>query len=351
MRRFLLLLPAVLFACEGQQATQNASKSASSSSGEQLALSGPPGGGLQQAPGGAQARIYPDVAYPEDVEVEIVRLAELRDASGLMQQLEERLLSDGLGNTQLTLQGVAAESGQPLGNPTPAQSDRYLAQQKYYIKYRDLHLGASSALWQNYLVIQEAATVDIAGIACEHYTLTHRHGMGDAELFLDPATRLLMGWTLFDASGIATARMRVQSVNWAPNLGSASWPVPFVSEQDYAGATDDHLLGLPPLRPSYLPQGYYLAEARILFTEVLLPGFGNLLVERYSDGVRQLFLAQHERDLPPGHQPLAKITHLRLSDLGGLRIAEGDPTRHRLYVVGDLPLSELHTVFGGMLPE
>jgi hypothetical protein len=350
MRRFLLLLPAVLFACEGQQATQTASKS-TTSSGEQLAASAPPGGGLQQAPGGVQARIYPDVVYPEDVEVEIVRLAELRDAAGLMQQLEERLLSDGLGNTQLTLQGVAAEVGQPLNNPTPAQSDRYLAQQGYYIKYRDLHLGASSALWQNYLVAQGAETVDIAGIACEHYTLAHKHGMGDAELFLDPATRLLMGWTLFDASGVATARMRVQRVNWAPNLGSASWPVPFVSEQDYAGAADDHLLGLPPLRPAYLPQGYYLAEARILFTEVLLPGFGNLLVERYSDGVRQLFLAQHERDLPPGHQPLATITDLRLSDLGGLRIAEGDPTRHRLYVVGDLPLSELHTIFGGMLPE
>jgi len=350
MRRFLLLLPALLFACEGQQAAQQTASKSAFSGGEQ-ALTGPSGGGLQQAPGGAQARIYPDVAYPEDVAVEIVRLAELRDASGLMQQLEEHLLSDGLGNAQLTLQGVAAELGQPLGNPTPAQSDRYLAQQKYYIKYRDLHLGASSALWQNYLVAQEAATVDIAGIACEHYTLTHLHGMGDAELFLDPSTRLLMGWTLFDASGVATARMRVQSVNWSPNLGGASWPVPFVSEQEYAGASDDHLLGLPPLRPAYLPQGYYLAEARILFTEVLLPGFGNLLVERYSDGVRQLFLAQHEREFVAGHQPLAKITHLRLSDLGGLRIAEGDPTRHRLYVVGDLPLSELHTIFGGMLPE
>lgn len=349
MRRLLLLLPSILFACEGQQAAKTASESTSSAG--QLAASAPGTPGLQQAPGGRQVRVLPDVVYPEDVAVDIVRLTELRDPAGQLQQLQEYLLSDGLGHTQLTLHGVAAQPGELLAHPTPVLSDRYLAQQGYYIKYRDLHLGVSSAVWQNYQVNLEAASVSIAGIDCEHYTLTHRHGMGNAEFFLDPASRLLLGWTLFDPSGLPTARLRTQSVNWSPNLGGASWPVPLVSEQDYAGSSDDHLLGLAPLTPSYLPQGYYLTEARVLFTDALLPGFGNLLVERYTDGVRQLFLAQHERQPTVGFQPLAAITHIRLSDLGGLRIAEGDPTRRRLYVVGDLPLSELHTIFGGLLPE
>jgi len=341
--RALWLLPlALLFACEAQQGAAT-----SQASGGQIAASGP-GAGTQSR--GSQRQALPTVVYPEDLLVEIDRMVELQDASGALQQMHELLRADGNGNMELQILDVAANPQAPAQTPTPAISDRYLAQQRYYLRYRDLHLGAPAAVFQNYTLLEESGLVQIAGLDCEHYTLRSRQGVGDAELFVAAQSRLLLGWTLFDPAGGVVARMTAHAVNFAPSLNGVSWSAALVSEQPYSGPADDHLLTLPPLAPAYLPQGYYESEARILFTETMLSGFGNLLVQRYSDGVRQLFIAQHYR-VPAGRmQPLALITEMRLSDLGGVRVAEGDPTQRRLYVVGDLPLSELHTIFGGLLP-
>lgn len=343
-RRLLLLLPlgAGLLACEAGQA-------ASGSGGGTLEASAPSGGGLTAA-GSARALSLPDLAYPEDLAVELERMVELRDASGALQQMHELLLSDGAGSTELRILDMAADPQAPAQFPTAAVADRYLAQQRYYLRYRDFHLGAPAAVHRNYDLVQAPGTVSVAGFDCEHYTLTSVHGLGDAEFFVEPQTRMVLAWTLFDPADAVLARSTALAVDFAPDLNGANWSVPLVTEQPYTGPADDHLLTIGPLSPDYLPVGYYEAEARILLTEALLPGFGNLLVQRYTDGVRQLFIAQHYRTMSGGLQPIATITQMRLSDLGGVRVAEGDPIQRRVYVVGDLALSELHTVFGGLLP-
>lgn len=344
-RLALVVMSLWLAACEPGMEQTNASS-------ENLALSSQSGGASALSGISPHAIEIPEFLYPENVAIELERVVHIRNSAGVLERTQETLLANGTGDLRLDVIGYSPDQVQPFTAPSSMLQMNYLNQMRFMVKYRDVHLGARTALVHNFLWSEDPVQVQVAGVNCIRYTAKSTHRYGDIEFLADAQTGLLLGWTRFDVSGQVQMKMEATSVDLSPSLGGVSWSAPVVSEQAFSNPNDEAILGFEPFEPEYLPSGFYQEEAWIRFTGPAVPGLGNMLVKAYSDGIHLVFVAQANSTIENlGLQFANRVTDVFESELGGIRVAEGSLGKRRLYVASLLSMEEIETVFGSIFPR
>lgn len=321
--------------------------------------SGAQGGSLAatQGPSGTNARIETaptpvsirDFVYPESIPLEAVWVVEAVLPNGDYERFEENFFADGNGNTSLNLIGYAPDLVQPFAAPSSQRILDYQSRSRFMIKYRNLHLGAFAALWQNFRWVEDPNLVQVAGVDCIRTMAYSRHGSGDVEFLSDAQTDLILGWTYYAQDGSVALKLETTSFDLNPNLNGIAWSAPIVGEQHYS-PNDRHLLSFEPVEPDYLPEGFYEVESWLRFSAGLFPGMSDMLVKLYSDGLHLMFVAQHgQKIFGTQMQVINKTTVVKQFDLGGIRVSEGTLGKRRFYVASMMSLEEIGTVFASLV--
>jgi hypothetical protein len=193
----------------------------------------------------------------------------------------------------------------------------------------------------------------IAGVDCVHYIVESVHGLGDAEFWIDASNDMLLAYTMFDNAGEVTLKLTTTVIDNTPVHAGVEWSSPLVDEEDYdPDGSNTIALDIEVSEPLYLPPGFYKKSVRVLNSFGMFQGMGNLHVALFSDGIHQLFIAQHADTSVVNNggtsQSPNSITLAKFSETGGIRMVEGNPPLKKLYVVGSMPRDEIHTVFSSL---
>jgi hypothetical protein len=238
-----------------------------------------------------------------------------------------------------------------FGAPSVDIAITYQDQQRYMVKYRDIHLGRALSLnfnWTEDLVLQQ-----IAGVDCVHYIVESVHGLGDAEFWIDASNDMLLAYTMFDNAGEVTLKLTTTAIDNTPVHAGVEWSSPLVDEEDFrSNGSNTITLDFEVSEPLYLPPGFYKKSVRVLNSFGMFQGMGNLHVALFSDGIHQLFVAQHSEANGVNNGSAAQspnsITLAKFSETGGIRMVEGNPPLKKVYVVGSMSRDEIHTVFSSL---
>ena len=311
--------------------------------------------GGSNIPGNAAGSLSepPQFTYPEYSNIYLQREVEVpsNSVAGDFHIFHEALRADGQGSFNLEILETMMASGTAFGAPSVNVEITYQDQQRYMVKYRDIHLGLG--LSQNFHWIEDPALQQIAGVDCVHYTADSVHSLGDAEFWIDASNDMLLAYILFDNAGEVTLKLTTTVIDNAPVHAGVDWSSSLVDEEDFAPDGSNAItLDFEVSEPFYLPPGFYKKSARVLNSFGMFPGMGNLHVALFSDGIHQLFIAQHSDTSGVNNggmsQPPNSITLARFSETGGIRMVEGNPPLKRVYVVGSLSRDEIHTVFSSL---
>ncbi|MDP6963145.1 MAG: hypothetical protein QGF46_03160 [Planctomycetota bacterium] len=347
MRWLLAIAPLLIISCDS--ASSGVGQSASSS--VRSLYNGSTGNMIVNADGFLASA--PEILYPEQFDVYIEREVEAISNVHPDQYhgFREIFRANGQGDFLLNVieRRLAGNSGY-----SPASSELHITyqdQQRYMVKYRDLHLGVQNGLSANFRWKEDPALKQMAGLDCILYSAESKHGLGDVDLYVDANTGMLLGYTYYDNVGEITLKLETTLVELSPTHPAVTWSSSLVDEEYYNPGANNIELDFDLSEPSYLPPGFYKRSARVLDSFDLFPGMGNTHVALYSDGIHQLFVAQHSYDEPTtvGASVLqTTITTARFSEAGGIRMVEGNPPHKRVYVVGQMPRDEIHTVFSSI---
>ena len=192
----------------------------------------------------------------------------------------------------------------------------------------------------------------MAGRSVIRYEAFSRYGLGDADFFVDASSGVLLGYTVYSPSGEIDSQLTTIKWDSAAQFNGIVWSQPLLSEEFYDSVNNTIQLDFDLSNPSYLPPGFYREEVRVLELKGFITGAGNMHIARFTDGIHQIFVAQHsfeDNSGQPGNMatPLT-ATYARYSSVGGIHVIEGNPFSKRVYVVGQLPKDELHTVFSSL---
>jgi len=322
-------------ACE--QGSQN-------QSGTQAAIAG--GQNISAAAGVAIS--IPQFQYPEQFDLQISRELRIFNSAGLSERFEENLHSDGAGQLALLVENHAATGIVNWSAPSAQLLGSYNDRQSYLVKYRDLHLGSNASLHRNFRWSEQPGVVLVAGISCKQIHAHSVEGLGDFDFLAAVSTNLLLGWTAFDSLGHPVMKLETTAVNFSVNHSSVLWASAAVPEHPYLDVIDEPNLGFTPIIPQYLPPGFYLLEKRLLLANAVLAGLGNIHATLYSDGIHLLFVAQQKIAGPPGLSMMSGPSLAKFATVGGIGVVEGDFPGVRAYVIGQLPIEELQTIFGSL---
>lgn len=306
------------------------------------------GGGQSGVNAGARSDRAPSLQYLENRAARAEREVHSRGYDGVLRRFREVLFSDGQGQLRVDLDGVwDAASGAWIA-PHPLVAALYGPRSFFLVRHRDLHLGHEIGLYGNYAWELQPGTVTMAGRVCQVTRARSLHGYGPIDLVHEQATGLLLGWTLFAADGTTVqAKLETTALDLNPILAGVAWIADLVPEQTYESAAHDSLLGLVPRQPSAPPHGFYRAEARIVNAAHLFSTVQYLYLERWSDGLRNLFLAQHS--IPPPAVVDGQLhTALRTQE-GGVVTVETDLDDRKVFGLGALPADELEMVIASLL--
>jgi hypothetical protein len=328
-----LLLAGLLGSCLGEADT-----AASTEAGARLDLAS---GGSQQGAGAPSRAELPAVLPPEDFLLTQQRLFRVRDAEGRYEVFQEALHADGAGSFQLEVLGHQAPGSQGMNQPSVEWQAAYEFRQRYLVHYRDLHRGDESRVRRNFVWEVLPGSELVAGRAATRHRATNRYGYGSVELVVDDELGLLLGWTVFDETGVVLRSLETTALDLDPDHGGVGWSGPAAPEQPYRGAIDAPTLGFVPLSVRYAPAGYFPVEEKMVLTEQV---FGtqvpNLHVEVLSDGLHLLLVAQQGDSGSVGGNQIHRSL-LQVVDLGGVRVVQGAVGSHQVYAVGTAPLIEL----------
>jgi hypothetical protein len=347
-------LPVAAFACKGGASTGGAAGSARIQGGQQNATAGGPGasGGGSLAEGREQA---PDLNYVENRKVIAVREYEILSESGGTLKFRERLFSSGLGQLgqlgqlRLDVEEVWDAQTQAWVAPHPLVVKLYGPRTFHLVRQRDLHLGHPNGLYGNYEWLQQPGTITLAGKDCTLTVARSLRGTGNVNFYHETSTNLLLGWEMLNESGDQVlSRLMTLTLEESPDLTGVQWIPDLVQESDYDSATHDPLLGITPHSPLWPPAGYYVYQRQCIAVSQLVTTVDYLYVERWTDGVRKMFLAQHKAPLPPPNQPMGLHTAMR-SQEGGVAVVETDLYDRHVFGLGGLPLADLEVVIGSMV--
>jgi hypothetical protein len=344
MRWLFLVIVSLLFtACE------EVHKAAAGSVTTQNATAG--GGNIPDNAAGFLSE-PPQFTYPEDSNIYLEREVEVpsNSAAGGFHVFHEVLRADGQGFFNLKIIETMMASDTVFGAPSVDVEITYQDQQRYMVKYRDIHLGRG--LSQNFNWTEDPVLQQIAGVDCVHYTVESVHGLGDAEFWTDANNEMLLAYTLFDNAGEVTLKLTTTVIDTSPIHAGVSWSSSLVNEQGFDPENNSILLDFEVSEPAYLPPGFYKKSVRVLNSLGMFPGMGNLHVALFSDGIHQLFIAQHSEASVVNNggvsQPPNSVTLARFSETGGIRMVEGNPPLKKIYVVGPMARDEIHTVFSSL---
>ena len=295
----------------------------------------------------------PQFTYPEYSNIYLEREVEVpsNSAAGAFHVFREGLRADGQGGFNLEIIGTMMAGDTAFGAPSVDVAITYQDQQRYMVKYRDIHLGRALSLnfnWTENPVLQQ-----IAGVDCVHYIAESVHGLGDAEFWIDASNDMLLAYTMFDNAGEVTLKLTTTVIDSAPIHAGVEWSSPLVDEEDFkADGSNTIMLDFEVSEPLYLPPGFYKKSVRVLNSFGMFQGMGNLHVALFSDGIHQLFVAQHSEmsgfNNGSASQSPNSITLAKFSETGGIRMVEGNPPLKKVYVVGSMSRDEIHTVFSSL---
>ena len=294
----------------------------------------------------------PQFTYPEDSNIYLEREVEVpsNSAAGGFHVFHEVLRADGQGLFNLKIIETMMASDTVFGAPSVDVEITYQDQQRYMVKYRDIHLGRG--LSQNFNWTEDPVLQQIAGVDCVHYTVESVHGLGDAEFWTDANNEMLLAYTLFDNAGEITLKLTTTVIDAAPIHGGVGWSSPLVNEQNFDPENNTITLDFEVSQPAYLPPGFYTKSVRVLDSLGMFLGMGNSHVALFSDGIHQLFVAQHSDNSVVNNGGMSQapnsITLAKFSEIGGIRMVEGNPPLKKVYVVGSMSRDEIHTVFSSL---
>ena len=310
------------------------------------------GGG--NIPGNAAGSLSepPQFTYPEDSNIYLEREVEVPSNSmaGDFDVFHEVLLADGQGLFNLEIIETMMASDTAFGAPSVDVEITYQDHQRYMVQYRDIHLGRG--LSQNFNWTEDTVLQQIAGVDCVHYTVESVHGLGGAEFWTDANNEMLLAYILFNNAGEATLKLTTTVIDTAPIHAGVNWSSSLVNEEDFSPGNNTIILDFEVSVPAYLPPGFYKKSVRVLNSFGMFSGMGNLHVALFSDGIHQLFIAQHSDTSGVNNggssQAPTSITLARFSETGGVHMFEGNPPLKRVYVVGSMPRDEIQTVFSSL---
>lgn len=333
----------LLAACKG-----GAASATGDSAGQQNATYG--GTGLSGAAPGARTDRAPALIYPESQAIRAEREVQSRGYDGQLRRFREILHSDGQGQLRLDLDAVWNEAGSNWIAPHPLVAALTGPRSFFLVRHRDLHLGHQIGLYGNYAWEQQPGTVTLAGRTCLVTRARSLHGYGPIDLVHEQATGLLLGWTIYGENGVKVlAKLETTALEANPDLSGVAWIPDLVPEQAYDPAAHDSLLGLVPRAPSAPPAGFYRADQWVVDASQLFSTVSHVYLERWSDGLRNFYLAQHR--LP--NQPIQtdELQTARRSQEGGVVVVEADMGDRRVFGLGSLPADQVEMVIASMLPE
>lgn len=329
----------LLAACKGGAA-------GSTGAGQQNATYGGPG--LSGGNPGARTDRAPSLQYLEHLPARAEREVQSRGYDGVLRRFREVMHADGLGQLRVDLDAVWHPDTSSWIAPHPLVATLYGPRSFFLVRHRDLHLGHEIGLYGNYAWELQPGTVTMAGRVCLVTRARSLHGYGPIDLVHEQASGLLLGWTLYAADGATVqASLATTALDLNPNLSGVAWIADLVPEQNYEAATHDSLLGMAPRQPSAPPQGFYRAEARIVNAAHLFSTVHYLYLERWSDGLRNLFLAQHS--IPPPQVADGQLHTARRTQEGGVVVVETDTDDRRIFGLGALPADEVEMVIASLL--
>ena len=295
----------------------------------------------------------PQFTYPEYSNIYLQREVEVpsNSAAGDFHVFHEALRADGQGSFNLEIIETMMAGDTVFGAPSADVAITYQDQQRYMVKYRDIHLGRALSL--NFNWTEDPVLQQIAGVDCVHYIVESVHGLGDAEFWIDASNDMLLAYTMFDNAGEVTLKLTTTIIDNTPVHAGVEWSSPLVDEEDFKSDGSNTIpLDIEVSEPLYLPPGFYKKSVRVLNSFGMFQGMGNLHVALFSDGIHQLFIAQHADTSVVNNggtsQSPNSITLAKFSETGGIRMVEGNPPLKKLYVVGSMPRDEIHTVFSSL---
>lgn len=342
--RGALLLGAValLGGCKGSAQSLGVSASASAGSNQQNLSWGGPGAS------GAQKRTDrpPVVRSVEDVDLFQERIFTTTRASGALLRFREELQSDGAGQLRLDVTGVWDETTQAWIPPHPLLIALYAQRTSFLVKVRDLHLR-SRGLLSNYRWEPQPGTTLVDGRTCMTTRAHSLRGHGPIDMVHELGSGLLLGWTVWDASGTTVLQsLSTTTLELDPNQASVVWVDDRLPEEPYDSNVHDGLLHLTPRALLYPPAGFYRDRAVVMD----LRGGGSpadfVHVEYWHDGLRTLSVMQHE--LTSGGSAGAPLSVARLCAEGGIVAVESDAANRRIVAVGLLPEDDVLMVVGAL---
>ena len=295
----------------------------------------------------------PQFTYPEYSNIYLQREVEVpsNSAAGDFHVFREALRADGQGSFNLEIIETMMAGDTVFGAPSVDIAITYQDQQRYMVKYRDIHLGRALSL--NFNWTEDPVLQQIAGVDCVHYIVESVHGLGDAEFWIDASNDMLLAYTMFDNAGEVTLKLTTTVIDNAPVHAGVEWSSPLVDEEDFSpNGSNTITLDFEVSEPLYLPPGFYKKSLRVLNSFGMFQGMGNLHVALFSDGIHQLFVAQHSETSGVNNGGVSQspnsITLAKFSETGGIRMVEGNPPLKKVYVVGSMPRDEIHTVFSSL---
>ena len=295
----------------------------------------------------------PQFTYPEYSNIYLQREVEVpsNSAAGDFHVFREALRADGQGSFNLEIIETMMAGDTVFGAPSADVAITYQDQQRYMVKYRDIHLGRALSL--NFNWTEDPVLQQIAGVDCVHYIVESVHGLGDVEFWIDASNDMLLAYTMFDNAGEVTLKLTTTVIDNAPVHAGVEWSSPLVDEEDFSpNGSNTITLDFEVSEPLYLPPGFYKKSVRVLNSFGMFQGMGNLHVALFSDGIHQLFVAQQSETSGVNNGGVSQspnsITLAKFSETGGIRMVEGNPPLKKVYVVGSMPRDEIHTVFSSL---
>jgi len=316
--------------------------------GQNAATAGASGPG---AGAGAVDLALAAIVAPHEALLTAERWVQLPNASGGIDSFFERLDADGQGGMRLQLKAGVGPGGRSF-QPTPEQIVIHESRQRFLLRYRDFRIRDLALLKANYDCEEVPGVHTAAGRDARNFRLVSKFGFGRAELEVDRATNVLLGWSWFNAAGTRIERLETMSVDFAPDHTGVQWSSASVNEEVYEPSLHEARLGFSPLRFGYAPQGFTLVREGFFDAPAAGLGFPALYLAVLSDGMNVVLVAQQQGERKPGTPPIKPRMGYTLSHsfLGGVRVLEGEPYGRRAFVVGSMSKNEMIAILSSLRP-
>ena len=262
------------------------------------------------------------------------------EADGSEEHLIKTFHADGTGNIALDLTLTGDGVSAPIA-PTP---DIYLLhnnRQIYLALYRNISVTDPLQAEANYIWFETLGTQTIAGQPCTEFYLDSKFDVGDAKLWIDQNTGIILAWTLYDPADVEIQNLQATLVDYQPNLSGVTWAVPQVPSQPYDPKSSNRTLGFKPHRLVYGGPGFDSEVQTMLITQSQFPSVKNMHLSMLTDGLRTVFVAQQrppEWALQPKGFRMGTVSFARV---GGVSVMEGLVSGHWVFCVGSIPADDL----------